>query len=74
MFFVSEGLESWLMPLKLPYSSENFVYLHRQMVNNHYKDALKHLRFALHCESPLSAALFPLIQVNFMSCDFFLFD
>ncbi|KAG4204256.1 hypothetical protein ERO13_A04G036900v2 [Gossypium hirsutum] len=63
VFSALEGLESWLMPLKLPYSSENFVYLHRQMVNNHYKDALKHLRLALHCEPPLSAALLPLIQL-----------
>ncbi|KAA3453069.1 phosphate transporter pho1-like 10 [Gossypium australe] len=60
---VFSALESWLMPLKLPYSSENFVYLHRQMVNNHYKDALKHLRLALHCEPPLFAALLPLIQL-----------
>ncbi|TYH74477.1 hypothetical protein ES332_D05G401800v1 [Gossypium tomentosum] len=63
VFSALEGLESWLMPLKLPYSSENFVYLHRQMVNNHCKDALKHLRLALHCEPPLSAALLPLIQL-----------
>ncbi|KAK8579248.1 hypothetical protein V6N12_069577 [Hibiscus sabdariffa] len=63
VFSALEGLESWLMPLKLPYSSENFVNLHRQMLNNHYNDAVKYLRLALQCETPLSAALLPLVQL-----------
>ncbi|KAE8732147.1 S-locus lectin protein kinase family protein [Hibiscus syriacus] len=60
VFSALEGLESWLMPLKLLYSSENFVYFHRQMLNNHYNDAVKYLRLAVQCEPPLSAALLPL--------------
>ena len=66
IFLVSEGLESWLMPLQLPHSSENFVHLHRQMLNNHYNDAVKYLRLALYSATPLSAALLPLVQVNFV--------
>ncbi|XVF04297.1 hypothetical protein REPUB_Repub05bG0070300 [Reevesia pubescens] len=63
VFSALEGLESWLMPLQLPHSSENFVYLHRQMLNNHYNDAVKYLRLALHSAPPLFAALLPLIQL-----------
>ncbi|XP_039014074.1 uncharacterized protein LOC120143958 [Hibiscus syriacus] len=63
VFSALEGLESWLMPSKLPYSSENFVYLHRQILNNHYNDAVKYLRLALNCEPPLSATLLPLVQL-----------
>ncbi|KAE8657987.1 S-locus lectin protein kinase family protein [Hibiscus syriacus] len=63
VFSALEGLESWLMPLKLPYSSENFVYLHRQMLNNHYNDAVKYLRLALQCEPLLSASILPLVQL-----------
>ncbi|XVE50154.1 hypothetical protein DITRI_Ditri01bG0139200 [Diplodiscus trichospermus] len=63
IFSALEGLESWLMPLQLPHSSENFVYLHRQMVNSHYNDAVKYLRLALHSPLPLSAALLPLVQL-----------
>ncbi|WRX28494.1 TATA box-binding protein-associated factor RNA polymerase I subunit A - like 1, partial [Theobroma cacao] len=59
----SESLESWLMPLKLPHSSENFVYLHRQILNNHYNDAVKCLQLALHSTPHLLAALLPLVQL-----------
>ncbi|KAK6229355.1 hypothetical protein SCA6_018306 [Theobroma cacao] len=63
VFSALESLESWLMPLKLPHSSENFVYLHRQILNNHYNDAVKYLQLALHSTPHLSAALLPLVQL-----------
>ncbi|OMO74853.1 hypothetical protein CCACVL1_16424 [Corchorus capsularis] len=63
VFSALEGLESWLMPLQLPHSSENFVDLHRKMLNGHYHDALKYLRLALHSAPPLSGALLPLVQL-----------
>ncbi|XP_022734868.1 uncharacterized protein LOC111288303 isoform X2 [Durio zibethinus] len=63
VFSALEGLESWLMPFQLPHSSENFAYLHRQMLNNHYNDAVKYLRLAFHSVPPLSAALLPLVQL-----------
>ena len=62
------------MPLQLPHSSENFVHLHRQMLNNHYNDAVKYLRLALYSATPLSAALLPLVQVNFVFLATFLMD
>ncbi|KAK6230670.1 hypothetical protein QUC31_002188 [Theobroma cacao] len=63
VFSALESLESWLMPLKLPHSSENFVYSHRQILNNHYNDAVKCLQLALHSTPHLLAALLPLVQL-----------
>ncbi|XVF78683.1 hypothetical protein PTKIN_Ptkin14bG0155200 [Pterospermum kingtungense] len=63
VFSALEGLESWLMPLQLPHCSENFVDMHRQLLNSHYNDAVKYLRMALHAAPPLSAALLPLTQL-----------
>ncbi|KAF3440579.1 hypothetical protein FNV43_RR18863 [Rhamnella rubrinervis] len=65
-FFALEGLDSLLLPLRLPQSTENseeLHYLHMQMLNDYYKDAVKYLRIALYSTTPMLVALLPLIQL-----------
>ena len=60
------GLETWLLPLKLPDPPENcedLIDWHREMLNDYYIDALKYFQLALHSTPPLLAALLPLVQV-----------
>lgn len=66
-FFFSEGLDSFLLPLRLPHStekSEELDYLNMQMLNDYYKDAVKYLQLALCSTPPVLMTLLPLIQVN----------
>ncbi|GLU18106.1 hypothetical protein SLE2022_344240 [Rubroshorea leprosula] len=63
IFSALEGLESWLLPVRLPHSSEKLIHLHRQMLNNHYKDAMKYFQLALYSTPPVLTALLPLIQL-----------
>lgn len=60
-----EGLDSWLLPFHLPdhNSFEKFIYMHKELFNDYYYEAVKHLQFALDSTSSASAALLPLIQV-----------
>ncbi|KAJ7981793.1 TAF RNA polymerase I subunit A [Quillaja saponaria] len=60
------NLDSWLLPLQLRHQSNSFedlIYLHRELLNDHYKDAVKHLQLALHSTPPVLAVLLPLIQL-----------
>ncbi|KAK9269595.1 hypothetical protein L1049_001371 [Liquidambar formosana] len=66
IFSAYGDIDSWLLPLQLPHSTENFedfICLHRKMFNDHYDGALKYLRFALYSNPPVLAALVPLIQL-----------
>ncbi|KAF8402415.1 hypothetical protein HHK36_013370 [Tetracentron sinense] len=50
----------------LPHSDgklEDSIYLHREMLNGYYTNAVKHLRLALYSTPPLLEALLPLIQL-----------
>lgn len=65
-FSALEGLDSLLLPVRLPRSfenSEDFLYLQTEMFNNYYKEAVKYLRLALCSTLPVLAALLPLIQL-----------
>ncbi|XP_077243853.1 uncharacterized protein LOC143884269 isoform X2 [Tasmannia lanceolata] len=60
------GLETCLLPIQLQQSiphTEYSLYLQREMVKEHYINAVKHLRLALYSTPPLLAALLPLIQL-----------
>ncbi|XP_040986567.1 uncharacterized protein LOC121234622 isoform X2 [Juglans microcarpa x Juglans regia] len=60
------GIDAWLLPLQLPDPTENpedFINLHRKMLNDYYMDAVKYFQQALHSTPPLSEALLPLIQL-----------
>lgn len=64
---VEEGLDSWLLPIRLPNSNEDyeiFIREHRKLLNDNHKNAIKYLRLALYSTPAVSAALLPLIQVN----------
>ncbi|XP_059661469.1 uncharacterized protein LOC132307663 [Cornus florida] len=64
--FHLRGLDSWLLPLRLPHTNENledFNHLHKEMLNDYYKNAVKYLRLALFATAPLFEALVPLIQI-----------
>uniref|UniRef100_A0A5B7BG06 Uncharacterized protein n=1 Tax=Davidia involucrata TaxID=16924 RepID=A0A5B7BG06_DAVIN len=64
--FYARGLDSWLLPLRLPRTNENledFNYLHKEMLNDYYKNGVKYLRLALYSTPPLFEALLPLIQM-----------
>ncbi|XP_015899123.2 uncharacterized protein LOC107432494 isoform X1 [Ziziphus jujuba] len=66
IFSALEGLDLLLLPLRLPHSKGNFeelFYLHRQLLNDYYKDAVKYLRLALYSTPPMLASLLPLIQL-----------
>lgn len=63
----NEGLEKDLLPIQLDYSSgdlEHTIHSHRKLANEHYDDAVKHLKQALCSSPPLFAALLPLVQVS----------
>ncbi|WMV60449.1 hypothetical protein MTR67_053834 [Solanum verrucosum] len=60
------GLPLWLLPLQLPSSNENLeddLNRHRTLRNDHYKNAIKYLRHALHSSPPVLEAFHPLIQM-----------
>ncbi|XP_030445975.2 uncharacterized protein LOC115668705 [Syzygium oleosum] len=60
------GLDSWLLPIKLPQNiknSEDFIQQYLEMLNGDYKDAVKYLRLALDSSPAKSDALLPLIQL-----------
>nr|XP_027064991.1 uncharacterized protein LOC113691022 [Coffea arabica] len=64
--FYTCGLPPWLLPLQLPHSTENlenFIYMHRNSLNDYYKNALKYFRAALYSEPPAYEAFHPLIQM-----------
>lgn len=64
--YALRGLETWLLPLKLPDPPENcedLIDWHREMLNDYYIDALKYFQLALHSTPPLLAALLPLVQL-----------
>ncbi|MED6157668.1 hypothetical protein PIB30_025446 [Stylosanthes scabra] len=58
-------LDLWLFPLHFPDddSFEEFMYVHSNQQNDHYKKAMKYLQQALDSASSTSAALLPLIQL-----------
>lgn len=60
-----ESVDSWLLPLHLPdhESFEKFIYMHKDLPNDYYNDAVKHLQLALDLTPSASGALLPLIQV-----------
>ncbi|KAJ4702691.1 TAF RNA polymerase I subunit A [Melia azedarach] len=61
-----DGLDSWLLPIKLPKSYEdydNFLKKHGKLLNDDYKNAMKYLRLALYSTSPVLSALLPFIQL-----------
>ncbi|XP_047334719.1 uncharacterized protein LOC124938342 [Impatiens glandulifera] len=62
----SRGLNTWLLPLRMLNSSGNLVdfnHLHKELTNDHYKSAIKHLRLALCMTPPVKEALLPLVQL-----------
>ncbi|PSR95708.1 Xaa-Pro dipeptidyl-peptidase [Actinidia chinensis var. chinensis] len=64
--FNTRGLESWLVPLQLSHPNKNFEDLPsslREMLNDYYKGAVKHLRLALYSTPPVNEALLPLVQM-----------
>lgn len=66
-FYLPEGLDSFLLPLRLPHGVENcedLLDLHREILNENYKSSLKYLHQALYTEPPLLVALLPFIQVS----------
>ncbi|KAF5727956.1 hypothetical protein HS088_TW21G00096 [Tripterygium wilfordii] len=66
VFYALGRLDSWLLPLRFPHSNEiteDFIYMHLRNLNDHYKNAVKYLRLALHSTPPVLAALLPLIQL-----------
>ncbi|PRQ31106.1 putative tetratricopeptide-like helical domain-containing protein [Rosa chinensis] len=61
IFSELEGLESLLLPIRLPESLDN--HEDKNIFNDYYKDAVKYLRHALHSSPPVLVALHPLIQL-----------
>ncbi|KAG6645336.1 hypothetical protein I3843_08G111600 [Carya illinoinensis] len=60
------GMNTCLLPLQLPNPTENpedFINLHRKMLNDYHMDAVKYFQQALHSTPPLLGALLPLIQL-----------
>ncbi|KAH7543985.1 hypothetical protein JRO89_XS15G0077000 [Xanthoceras sorbifolium] len=60
------GLDSWLLPIKLPNSNddyENYIRKHMNLLNDDYKNAIKYLRLTLLSKPQVPAALLPLIQL-----------
>nr|XP_011460754.1 PREDICTED: uncharacterized protein LOC105350432 isoform X1 [Fragaria vesca subsp. vesca] len=55
------GLESLLLPIRLPESLDNDE--DKNIFNDYYKDAVKYLRHALHSSPLVLVALYPLIQL-----------
>ncbi|XP_034678764.1 uncharacterized protein LOC117908991 isoform X1 [Vitis riparia] len=66
IFSGHERWDSWLLPLRLPHSYANFedlIHLHRELINDYYKSAVKYLKLALYSTPPILAALLPFIQL-----------
>ncbi|XP_020582071.1 uncharacterized protein LOC110025762 isoform X2 [Phalaenopsis equestris] len=66
IFFASE-LDKRLLPIHIKLLTEDpiqSILLYRKLANEKYRDAVKHLRLALHSTPPLLAALLPFIQVH----------
>ncbi|KAL5853904.1 hypothetical protein ACOSQ3_009022 [Xanthoceras sorbifolium] len=66
VFSALEGLDSWVLPIKLPNSNEdyeNVIRKHMNLLNDDYKNAIKYLQLALLSTPPVSAALLPLTQL-----------
>ncbi|CAK9182957.1 unnamed protein product [Ilex paraguariensis] len=64
--FCTRGLDSWLLPLRLPHSRDkldDLICLHRNMGSDYYNNAVKYLRLALQSTTPVFEALLPLIQI-----------
>ncbi|KAI3887504.1 hypothetical protein MKX03_032013 [Papaver bracteatum] len=64
--FYSRGLQTSLLPLRLPSLCENMeedIDSHRGRVNENYGKAVNHLRRALYSTSPVCASLLPLVQL-----------
>ncbi|MQL75601.1 hypothetical protein Taro_007982 [Colocasia esculenta] len=64
--FQIHGLDAYLLPIQLQQSMEDLEFRllsHKKLRNEHYLDAVKHLRIALHSDPPLLSALHPLIQL-----------
>ncbi|CAA6668689.1 unnamed protein product [Spirodela intermedia] len=60
------GLDACLLPIRLEESTEDLEFMilsHKKLLNEHYIDAVKHLRAALHSNPPMLSALHPLIQL-----------
>ncbi|KAL1350076.1 uncharacterized protein [Arachis hypogaea] len=62
---VIRQLDWWLFPLDFPddNSFEEFMYVHSNQQNDHYKKAVKYLQLALDSAPSVTAALLPLIQL-----------
>ncbi|CAM8989752.1 unnamed protein product [Rhodiola kirilowii] len=63
--FANQGLDPWLLPLKLPAIKgyKDFSRLRSRADHKDYKRALEHLRLALCARPPVIAALVPLVQL-----------
>ncbi|CAK9182961.1 unnamed protein product [Ilex paraguariensis] len=64
--FYARGLDSWLLPLRLPHSGdklEDLIYLHRNIRGDYYNNAVKYLQLALQSTPSVFEALLPLIQI-----------
>ncbi|XP_020676130.1 uncharacterized protein LOC110095089 isoform X2 [Dendrobium catenatum] len=64
--YFASGLDKRLLPIQLKLLTEDpiqSILLYRKLANEKYRDAVKHLRRALHSTPPLLAALLPLIQL-----------
>ncbi|CAA7405576.1 unnamed protein product [Spirodela intermedia] len=64
--FHAQGLDACLLPIRLEESTEDLEFMilsHKKLLNEHYIDAVKHLRAALHSNPPMLSALHPLIQL-----------
>ncbi|XP_050371614.1 uncharacterized protein LOC126789495 [Argentina anserina] len=61
IFSELEGLESLLLPIRLPDSLDNSQ--DKNIFNDYYKDAVKYLHHALHSSPPVLVAIHPLIQL-----------
>ncbi|KAK4255856.1 hypothetical protein QN277_008795 [Acacia crassicarpa] len=66
--YALEGLDPRLLPLHLPdhNSWENFICMHDKLLNDYYRDAVKHLKIAHDLDPSGLAVLQPLIQLLLM--------
>ncbi|XP_048437035.1 uncharacterized protein LOC108868684 isoform X1 [Pyrus x bretschneideri] len=65
VFYALEGLESLLLPIRLPESTdrEDFMNSQTTIFNDSFRNAVKYLRLALHSTPPVLQALLPLVQL-----------
>ncbi|GAY59701.1 hypothetical protein CUMW_196550 [Citrus unshiu] len=63
--FALEGMDSWLLPIRLPKSKEDYENFKEKNLlgDNDYKKAMECLQLALYSTPPVSAALLPFIQL-----------